>query len=90
MQQPECASCHRRNLPIRTRGLCGGCRSRCRRNHTLSEWGEVKADRLAAFASLRSEGFSVGRAAWEVGVSVRTGERYEAELRTLTRIGAAA
>jgi hypothetical protein len=80
MRLHECASCHHRRPPG-ARGLCNGCRSRCRRDHTISQWGEVKADRLAAFASLRNAGFSVKRAAWEVGVSVRTGERYAVELR---------
>lgn len=81
MQPHECASCHRPR-PIGTRGLCNGCRSRCRRNHTIAEWGEVKADRFAIYASLRAAGWSVGWAAWEIGVSERTGWRYEADLRS--------
>lgn len=74
----ECASCHR-DMPIATRGLCDMCRHRCRRDHTITQWGEVKADRLAVYAPLRAAGVSVEVAAWEAGVSVRTGYRYEAE-----------
>lgn len=77
-----CASC-RQDREITTRGLCDACRSRCRRDHTISGWGEAKAARLEIYASLRTAGWSVGWAAWEIGVSERTGWRYEAELRSL-------
>jgi hypothetical protein len=80
MQLPECASCgHPR--PIATRGLCDCCRSRCRRDHTIGRWGEVKAARLEMYAALRAAGWSLEWSAWEVGVSVRTAWRYEAEAR---------
>jgi hypothetical protein len=77
-----CASC-RRDRPIATRGLCDACRSRCRRDHTISEWGQVRADRAAEYAAWRRAGASVGSAAVYAGVSKRTGERYEAGLRGL-------
>lgn len=86
MLLPECASC-RRPRPVASRGLCDACRSRCRRDHTIGQWGCVKADRVAAYASLRAAGRSSARAAWEVGVSERTGLRYEAEIAA--RLGVA-
>jgi hypothetical protein len=75
-----CASC-RRDREIATRGLCDACRSRCRRDHTIGEWGQVRADRAAEFGAWRRAGASVGSAAVYAGVSERTGQRYEAELQ---------
>jgi hypothetical protein len=43
--------------------------------------GEVVADRLAEFAVLRGWGYTVRAAADRVGVSWRTGCRYEARLK---------
>ncbi len=74
-----CASCHR-DREIATRGLCNACRSRCRRDHTIGEWGETRADRAAEYAAWRRAGASVASAAVYAGVSVRTGYRYEAAL----------
>ena len=82
-----CDSCgHPGDLPCR--GLCPACRASHRRAGTLESFGYVKADRLADFAGMRP-GLSVAAAAGRLGVSVRTGFRYEAELRTLTREAAA-
>jgi hypothetical protein len=55
----------------------------CRRDHTIGEWGQVRADRAEEYAAWRRAGASVGSAAVYAGVSKRTGERYEAELRAL-------
>jgi hypothetical protein len=79
-----CASCHR-DRPIATRGLCDACRSRCRRDHTIGGWGQVRADRAAEYAAWRRAGASVTSAAVYAGVSERTGWRYEADLRTSPR-----
>ena len=79
MQLRECDSCGElRDLPCR--GLCPACRASHRRNGTLDGFGYVKADRLADFAVLRP-GLSVAAASGRLGVSVRTGFRYEAERR---------
>jgi hypothetical protein len=76
----ECFCCGL-TRPIKSRSLCDTCRRRIRKYGTLQSWGQVKADRLAEYAELREAGASVESAAWDAGVSVRTGQRYEAELR---------
>jgi hypothetical protein len=76
-----CASC-RRDRPIATRGLCDACRSRCRRDHTIGDWGQVRSGRAREYAAWRQAGASVASAAVYAGVSERTGYRYEAERRT--------
>lgn len=78
-----CASCLRVR-PIATRGLCDACRSRCRRDHTIGEWGQTRGDRAAEYAAWRRAGASVASAAVYAGVSERTGWRYEADLRRPT------
>ena len=83
----ECASCERVR-PLISRGLCDTCRARHQENGTIGEYGYVKADRMADFARLRSSGYGVGEAARRIGVSERTGERYEAELKNATRSAA--
>lgn len=75
----ECASCGRPKR-IGGRGLCGGCKKRHRLDGTLSQYGYVKADRLADYAGLREE-LGMRGAAARVGVCVRTAHRYEATLR---------
>ena len=40
----------------------------------------MKADRIAEYARLRDSGHTVASAAGRVGVTVRSGQRYEAEL----------
>lgn len=62
------------------RGLCNSCRSRTRHHGSFKTWGYVKADRLAEYEGLRAAGYSLAQSAWTVGVSERTGQRYEAEL----------
>lgn len=62
-----CASC-RRVRPIATRGLCDACRSRCRRDHTIGEWGETRADRVREYAAWRRAGAPVASAAAYAGV----------------------
>jgi hypothetical protein len=76
-----CASC-RQDREIATRGLCDACRARCRRDHTIGEWGQTRDGRAAEFAAWRRAGASVASAAVYAGVSERTGYRYEAGLRT--------
>lgn len=51
----------------------------------------MKASRERAwrFGVLRRGGFSIQEAAWDLGVSKRTGERYEARLREQKRREAA-
>ena len=75
----ECASCERVQ-PLRARGLCASCYVTRFRNGTLGEFGYLKADRMADYARLRLNGAAQAEAAKRVGVSRRTGERYEAEL----------
>ena len=75
----ECVSCGLAR-PILGRGLCGTCHSRHARDGTLTEYGYVKADRIAEYARLRDSGHTVASAAGRVGVTVRSGQRYEAEL----------
>ncbi len=75
----ECASCEQAR-PILGRGLCNACRWRHRDDGTIAEFGYVKADRVADYARFRLGGLGLAQAAARVGVSKRTGERYEAEL----------
>jgi hypothetical protein len=75
----ECGFCERVK-PLLGRGLCGTCREERRRDGTIAEFGYVKADRVADFARYRLGGVGVAGAAGRVGVSLRTGWRYEAEL----------
>jgi hypothetical protein len=63
------------------RGLCGGCKQRHRREGTISEFGYVRAERIAEYAALLDGGLDPAEAAARVGVSRRTGHRYEAALR---------
>src|ERR1700733_5670202 len=81
----ECASCEQVR-PIITRGLCSTCRHRFEWDGTITDWGYVKADRLEDYAWLRASGESVPVAAARLGVTERTGWRYEAQL---TRAGRA-
>ena len=77
----ECACCEQ-VLPILARGLCSRCRSWHRTHGTIDDYGYTKADRLADYVRLRDSGwYDVGQAAARIGVSRRTAERYEAELR---------
>lgn len=76
----ECASCGQPRV-IRGRGLCDGCRKRHRRAGTISEYGWLKADRIALYREARGKGLSVEAAAVKAGVAERTGWRYEAALR---------
>jgi hypothetical protein len=62
------------------RGLCDSCGHARRRDGTLAEFGYVKADRRADFARYRTAGVDLAEAAGRVGVSERTGWRYETEL----------
>jgi hypothetical protein len=75
----ECASCERIR-PLRARGLCNSCYVTRFHNGTLSDYGYVKADRMTDYARLRLNGATQADAARRIGVSRRTGERYEAEL----------
>jgi hypothetical protein len=78
----ECADCGRPRELV-TRGLCMPCRGRCRRAGTIADFGYLKPDRLADYADLRST-HSVVAAARRLGLSERTGWRYEQELREMT------
>ena len=75
----ECASCGYPRI-IRGRGLCEGCRKRCRLDGTLGQYGYLRGDRIADYAALR-EALGMREAAARVGVTVRTAHRYEAALR---------
>ena len=79
----ECVSCGLVR-PMLGRGLCGTCRSRYSADGTLAEYGYVKADRVADFARLRADGYTVTAAAGKIGVTRRSGTRYAAELRAAT------
>jgi hypothetical protein len=76
----ECVLCGHVK-PILGRGLCGGCRSACSKDGTLTEYGYTKADRVADYARLRADGLTVTAAAARIGVHRRSATRYEAELR---------
>ena len=65
---------------IECRGLCRTCRGRAAKYGSLQEWGYVKADRLTEYQEMRAAGYTAGQSAWTVGVSERTGQRYENEL----------
>ena len=75
----ECGSCERVR-PLMSRGLCDVCREERRRDGTIAEFGYVKADRMADFTRYRTAGVGLAEAAGRVGVSERTGRRYEMEL----------
>lgn len=81
----ECARCERIR-PLYGRSLCGACRTRCQRDGTLEDYGYVKEDRVADYilARRRVHGdgrpWSVAEASAAAGISMRTGQRYEAEL----------
>lgn len=86
----ECASCGRAK-PVRGRGLCGGCKTRHRRDGTIKGYGWVKADRLAELAALPPlhdgpenvppPGYiTAAQAAERLGVSRRTIERYKRDM----------
>jgi hypothetical protein len=81
MRPAAACDCCGHTQRIKARGLCGVCYTRARDHGAVAKWGFVKADRLAEYAGLREAGASVESAAWDAGVSVRTGQRYEAELR---------
>jgi len=76
----DCIDCGRLRV-VASRGLCMSCQTRHVREGDLSEWGYVRADRLAEFADLRRGSVPVTEAAARVGVSARTGQRYERDLR---------
>lgn len=76
---PECADCGQPR-ELTSRGLCGPCRYRNRCAGTITDFGYTKPDRLADFAELRRS-HPVEAAAVRLGLSERTGWRYEAELR---------
>lgn len=88
MPVAECARCGLPG-PIRKRGLCGGCESVTKRDGTYAEYGYVKADRLADYAEMtrllrggdlnRTE--AMRQACARLGISERTGERYERDLK---------
>lgn len=79
-QAGECVRCDRfRVLPIR--GLCTTCYKYVREDGSLGDYGWTRNDRLAEYAGLRAGGLSIPAAAKRMGVSTRTGTRYEAELR---------
>jgi hypothetical protein len=75
----ECAGCGQTRELV-TRGLCVPCRGLHRRAGTITDFGYLKPDRLADYADLRST-HSVAVAARRLGLSERTGWRYEQELR---------
>lgn len=83
-QVAECGSCERVR-PLIERGLCDSCRSLRRKDGTIGDYGYVKTDRMQDYAELRQFGESVAVAASRVGVSERTGWRYEAQLREADR-----
>ena len=76
----ECASCGQVRV-IAHRGLCDPCTNRYERDGTITQWGYVKADRVADYAWLRRSGELLTVAAARVGVSERTAWRYEAQLK---------
>ena len=81
-----CARCGQVRVLL-GRGLCGACRSRCRRDGTLTDYGYTKADRMTEYAQHRAGGLGVREAAERAGVSERSGQRYEAERRSNTTGG---
>jgi len=57
-----CARCGRIRVLL-GRGLCGGCRTTCSRNGTLTQYGYTKADREADYARWRASGYGVAASA---------------------------
>jgi hypothetical protein len=76
----ECARCGKVR-PLLERGLCNPCRKTCHDDGTIGDYGYVKADRMADYACRRLNGDSIAAAAVRLGISKRTAERYEAQLR---------
>jgi hypothetical protein len=83
----ECLDCGQPRELV-CRGLCNPCRQHHRNAGTIADFGYVKADRLADYADLRRT-HSVAAAARRLGLSERTGWRYEQELRDSERSEAA-
>lgn len=81
-----CARCGRVRVLL-GRGLCGGCRTTCSRNGTLTQYGYTKADREADYARWRARGYGVAASAELIGVTERSGQRYEAALRSSSETG---
>lgn len=86
----DCRRCHKFR-PHRGKGLCVSCYDYVRRPYVPTGAGrggpgtaksaEAVESRLEEFADLRARHYTIAQAALRVGVSVRTGERYEARLR---------
>lgn len=74
-----CADCEQVK-PILCRGLCVSCWSRHDSAGTLANYGYTAADRRRDFARFRRGGLSIAEAAARVGVTYRSGQRYEARL----------
>ena len=76
----ECARCGR-TRPLWARGMCSPCNLVTHRDGTYTGYERARDGRLADYAERRATGDSIAEAAKRTGVSTRTGERYEAELR---------
>jgi hypothetical protein len=83
----ECASCEEVG-PIQSRGLCFRCYDHHQADGTLGEYGYVREDRIADYMSLRRAGLTCEEAAARVGVTARTGYRYEREYRQSFEVAA--
>ncbi|MGW6498574.1 hypothetical protein [Nonomuraea angiospora] len=81
----ECACCGGTGLH-EGRALCSACYTWHRKNRTLHRypplhtWLETLA-RIGQFAELRGQGMSIRAAARQLGVTARSGQRYEQRLK---------
>lgn len=88
----ECACCGGIGLHF-GRSLCCACHQWHRKNGTLGKYPPLHTwletlSRIAEFGELRAAGLSVAKAAARVGVTKRSGERYEHRLRVRQAVNA--
>ncbi|WP_144069894.1 helix-turn-helix domain-containing protein [Nonomuraea indica] len=88
-----CACCEELGLHG-GRGLCHTCYRRHLAAGTLAQYPRLQTwlsaqGRIADFAELRERGLTVREAAEQIGVSLRTAERYQARLNSQEGVAAA-
>jgi hypothetical protein len=84
----RCASCEQAGTN-HGRGLCHSCYARHQHDGTLAQFPSFKAARAEDYAWLRTQcGTTISEAAHRVGVSTRTGWRYERALRATQTVPA--
>lgn len=91
----ECRRCHRLR-PMECKDICENCRNYLARPYQPTGVGrggpgvlrgaEDIAGRLESYAEIRSRHYTIAEASLRLGVSVRTGSRYEARLRAQRQV----